>query len=133
MYTIKNTTYGIRMNFDGVVAPDELDRCYKETQSVVKNANPGFGLFLDLHKATQVPTRTPEFVNQNQQFYKTNGMNRSVCVLDNPVTAKQYTLYAKETGQYKYERFIDASHNQNWETAAENWIVQGIDPDVTNK
>jgi len=130
MYTINTTTYGLRLNFNGVVAPEELDRCYKETQACIKTVNPGFNVFLDMHKATQVPTNTPEFVNREQQFYKTNGMNRAVCVVDNPVTARQYTLYARETGQYKYERFIDASTNPDWEKAAENWITQGIDPDT---
>ena len=45
------------------------------------------------------------------------------------VVTLQFKRLARESGIYAWERYFDASKLTNWERVAEDWIIQGTDPD----
>jgi hypothetical protein len=37
--------------------------------------------------------------------------------------------FAKETGIYEWERYLNARGDTSWKQKALDWVVKGIDPD----
>jgi hypothetical protein len=44
------------------------------------------------------------------------------------ITRIQFMRLARQSGIYKYERYIDASAHKNWLADARNWVRHGITP-----
>ena len=66
---------------------------------------------------------------KGQMLYRDSGLERSAVILSDPIVTIQFVRLAKKSGIYKYERFIDASSDAQWEKHAEEWVRSGIDPD----
>jgi hypothetical protein len=49
-------------------------------------------------------------------------------ILNDPIVTIQFMRLGKQSGIYKYERFIDASNDAQWEMHADEWVRSGIDP-----
>ena len=62
-------------------------------------------------------------------MYAEKGIVRTVVILSNPILTTQFKRLAKESGAYKWERYINASENSNWEQLGEDWVIRDIDPD----
>ena len=69
-------------------------------------------------------------LEEGQKYFKKKGMTRSVVILNNTLTKIQYKRIAMNTGIRKYERYIDASIHDNWESIAIKWLKDGVDPDL---
>jgi hypothetical protein len=51
--------------------------------------------------------------------YRLSGLERSAVILRDPIVTIQFMRLAKKSGVYKYQRYIDASSDQQWERHAE--------------
>jgi hypothetical protein len=56
-------------------------------------------------------------------------MSRSVVILSSPATTAQFRRIAGESGIHRYERYVDASHVEDWERVGMDWLLHQIDPE----
>jgi hypothetical protein len=56
-------------------------------------------------------------------------MKRSVVIVNEQKTKDQFIQIAKNSGIYKWERYISSEENPYWEEAGMNWLLHEIDPD----
>lgn len=130
MYKIEKKEYGFNLLFSDFVKADEMKQWVNDSEKVLAPSNGEFGVFIDMRTLKPLLPDTQEFIQQGQKLYKQKGMVRSVVILDSPITTMQFKRFAKETGIYEWERYIDASNNPNWEKVGIDWIRNGIDPDA---
>ena len=57
-------------------------------------------------------------------------MVRSVVITSDKLTTMQLKRIAKQTGIYKWERYINSDELHQWEEIGLAWIIDGIDPDL---
>jgi len=112
---------------------DEMDMWLLDSLKELAGKQGPFGVFVDMRTLKPLPPDAQEAMVKGQQFYRHAGMARSIVILDNVITTMQFIRLAKESGIYKWERYIDASHTPNWEQVGLRWGVSNIDPDSLNK
>ena len=66
---------------------------------------------------------------EGQGLYKRAGMERSVVILNSPLMTMQAKRISKGSGIDAFERYIDASNDENWRKHAVAWVKFGVDPD----
>ena len=77
------------------------------------------------------PTRCPtthSIRHPSPKQYRSRGMERSCVILDDAIMRIQFMRLARQSGIFKYERYIDASAHKHWLAKARNWVSHGIDP-----
>lgn len=130
MYSIEQVEFGYKLTFEGFIETDEMRDWLSESERILENTKPAeFGVFVDMRKLYPLPPDSRSIMEQGQKLFKTKGMSRSVVIVANIVTQLQFVRIAKETGIYKWERYIDASTVTNWDQVGLDWIIDGIDPD----
>jgi hypothetical protein len=55
-------------------------------------------------------------------------MQRSCVILEDSITTIQFMRLARQSGIFKYERYIDASMHKDWLAAARSWVEHGVPP-----
>ncbi len=130
MYSIEQVEFGYKLTFEGFIMTDEMRDWLSESERILENTKPAeFGVFVDMRKFYPLPSDSRSIMEQGQKLFKTKGMSRSVVIVANIVTQLQFVRIARETGIYKWERYIDASTVTNWDQVGLDWIIDGIDPD----
>jgi hypothetical protein len=61
-------------------------------------------------------------------MYRSRGMERSCVILQDAITTIQFMRLARQSGIFKYERYIDASMHRDWLAEARNWVSNAIAP-----
>ena len=130
MYRIEKTGYGFRLTFSGHITAEEAARWLQESRQVLEDVSPGFGVFVDMRTQKPLPANTHRDMLEGQRLYKSKGMARSVVVVQSSLLKAQYQQFAKSTGIYKWERYIDASSEADWEKLGQDWLIYEIDPDL---
>ncbi len=100
-----------------------------EIKDSVSQLREDYHVFVDLRNCELMPVEVKPIIEVVQTFCKQNGMQRSVLILSNEITAMQLRIVARKTGIQEWERYIDASSNPDWEQLGMNWITDGIDPE----
>lgn len=129
MYTIEEKPFGLKLTFSGYISAEEMENWFQESREILTQKSGGFGVFVDMRTLIPLPSGPRKIMIKGQKFYKTNGMVRSVVILSNPVLTLQFKQIAHNTGIYAYERYIDASHEPEWERVGLEWLENEIDPD----
>jgi len=129
MHKIEKTNFGYKLMFGDFINADEMKKWVDESRSVLTNAKSEFGIFVDMRTLKPLPPDSQKFMQEGQKLYKMKGMVRSVVILDNPITTMQFIRIGKETGIYKWERYIDSSKTPDWEQVGIDWVKSNIDPD----
>jgi len=129
MYKIQKKNYGYHLTFGGFMREEEMEEWYKESVKALKDSPDEFGVFVDMRTLKPLPAESQPKAEEGQKLYQDSGMVRSVVILDDTVTTIQFKRIARKSGIYKWERYIDASSVDDWETIGIKWIKDGIDPD----
>lgn len=130
MYKIERKDFGYKLTFGNVISGKEMNQWLKESAEELKNAPETFGVFVDMRTLKPLTADAQEPMQDGQRLYKQEGMVRSVVILSNPIIKLQFRRIAKETGIYKWERYIDEETDPDWERKGMEWIVEAKDPDV---
>jgi len=126
------TDYGFRVHAPGYVTPADARAWFEDLKGrVLALDGRPFGLLMDSRTQRSNPPDTQEFVQTAMAWLREHGLERSAVVLDSTVALIPQLRSAKSTGVYAYERYLDAEKDTQWEQKAEDWIVRGIDPDLT--
>ncbi|MCP4896879.1 MAG: hypothetical protein GY906_07875 [bacterium] len=130
MYAINVREYGFELTFEGFIKAEEMEAWLIESQTVLMHAPEKFGVLIDMRTLKPLPDDAQAHVHTGQKHYRKKGMDRSAVVVAHPVTKMQFQRIARETGIYEWERYFDASSQDDWEQAAMNWILDQVDPDL---
>ena len=129
MYKIEKTDFGVKLTFVGFIKKDEMANWVKESEQLIRSLPSKFGVFVDMRNLKPLPNDAEMEMQKGQKLYKEKGMERSVVILANAITAMQFKRIGQETGIYQWERYIDASKVTNWEEIGIQWLVRAEDPD----
>ncbi len=129
MYNIQKKNFGYYLTFEGSIDKKQMKAWLKDSIRELKNNKEKFSVFVDMRSLKLLQEETKKYMIKGQKYYKKKGMVRSVVILSDTSLTIQFMRIAKETGIYKWERYIDAS-KPDWEKAGMDWIQKGIDPDV---
>jgi len=130
MYKIEKTNYGVKLTFGGFMQKAELIKWVEDSENTLKTIDkPSFGVLVDMRTLVPLSADAQQEMQKGQILYKQKGMVRSCVILANAMLTTQFKQIAQQTGIYQYERYIDASANANWDTIAQKWLVDAIDPD----
>ena len=128
MYKIEKTDLGFQLTFGGNMTEAELEAWYKETTWILTGMHHPFGVIIDMRTLAPLPAEAQKVMVKGQSMYRRCGMQRSCVILEDPITTIQFMRLAKQSGIFKYERYIDASVNQDWRQAAQNWVRDAVAP-----
>lgn len=129
MYKIEKKEFGYKLTFGGFILKEEMKNWLMESKEILETQTETFQIFVDMRTLKPLPAESQEFMQEGQKLYKQKGMERSVVILNDKITTMQFIRIAKETGIYKWERYIDASSNYNWELKGLAWLQNSVDPE----
>lgn len=133
MYSLRKDTFGVRMAFEGFIKPEVMAEWLVDSERLIKKMGSHFNVMVDMRQMMPLGKEAQATIEAGQKLYKTNGMDRSVVILNSATLTMQFMRIAKETGIYEWERYIDASKNEAWERTAIEWLEKGVDPDDQNR
>jgi hypothetical protein len=128
VYKIEKTDLGFHLTFAGLMTKPEIDRWYAESEQALKEPQGPFGVVIDMRTLALLPVKAQGVMVRGQAMYRSHGMERSCVILDDAITRIQFMRLARQSGIYKYERYIDASAHKNWLAEAPDWVSNGIAP-----
>ena len=129
MYKIEKKKYGFMLTFGGKIDANEMEKWFMDSRRVLADQTDPFLVFVDMRTLIPIDYDARQSMLKGQRFYKEKGMERSVVILNSPITTMQFKGIAHETGIYEWERYIDASTEPDWEKVGLDWIINSIDPD----
>ena len=127
---IEKKYYGFHLTFGGKLSAEEMTAWLEESREALQGCKRGFGVFVDMRELELNSPDVQSIFEAGQRYYKDMGMARSVVILRNPTLAIQFKRIALQSDIYDYERYVDASLNENWEEIGLKWVIEGIDPDA---
>jgi hypothetical protein len=130
MYRIDRRPFGVQFAFEGTVNPDEMKHWSNEARQILHGQPKGFGVLVDNRNLRPggIGPEAQAILEQVQNLYKSNGMERSCVVLSSAAVTMQLERAARASGIRTTERFINASAHPNWEQMAVAWIEKGEEP-----
>ena len=128
MYKIAKTALGFDLTFGGVMTKAELEKWYEESEQVLSGQYGPFGVIIDMRTLTPLPTEAQAVMVKGQSMYHRRGMQRSCVILQDAITTIQFMRLARQSGIFKYERYIDASTHRDWLAEARNWVAHAVAP-----
>jgi len=131
MYSIRKMPYGYHLLFSGSINKEEMQKWLLESQRALSTQVGKFHVFVDMRNLNLLSSETQAVMTEGQRLYKAKGLERSVVILNAPLTKLQFTQLAKQSGIYQWERYIDASSAADWEQVGINWLTKAVDPDLT--
>jgi hypothetical protein len=130
MYKIEKKFFGVQLTFGGYLKKDELDTWKAESAAQLSSVSTPFGVLIDMRELKPLTADAQEVMVSGQKLYKDAGMQRSAVILNSATLTMQFIRLAKASGIYEWERYFDASSDQQWEERAMEWIKNGIDANV---
>ena len=128
MYKIEKTDLGFQLTFGGDMTEAELQTWYEESAGVLAEMNLPFGVIIDMRTLAPLPIGAQTVMIKGQAMYRSCGMQRSCVILEDAITTIQFMRLARQSGIFKYERYIDASVHKDWRRAARNWVRDAVAP-----
>ncbi len=128
MYEVKKTAYGIYFKFDEEATFEERARSFRDALFILPQIGPVFSVYTDLRGHRLIPKEALVLITQGALIYRKKGMIRSVVIVDSALVVKQLRRYAQRSGACAWERYIYTSETDNWEQAAQDWLVSGVEP-----
>lgn len=129
MTNVEKQNYGYKVTFAGSVSPEDMSSWVDKSKETVTNSNSGFGVLIDMREMSPLSPAAKAHLEEGQKIYKAKGMKRSAVIVNQGFIATQLKMVAQQTGIYDWEKYIDASVNNDWENKAVNWLNNGISPE----
>ena len=131
MERVRSTDYGIDIVFGGPLTGEEAAELLAELDRKLPPPGGHFGLLVDSRRSRAYSAAEQAIFKRGILLCVERGMERSVVVHDSHIAALQAKRLAKETGTLAWTRYLDARSHPDWQRIAEDWLQQGIDPDLT--
>jgi hypothetical protein len=128
MYKIEKTDLGFQLTFGGDMTEPELQTWYDESAGVLIGMESPFGVIIDMRTLAPLPIEAQTVMIKGQAMYRSCGMQRSCVILEDAITTIQFMRLARQSGIFKYERYIDASLHKDWRQVARSWVRDAVAP-----
>lgn len=130
MYKIECESWGLLLTFSENVTLEDAQRYDSELVTArTKYAGKQWGVICDCRDLGVMAPGAQELLKKSQAEGKKSGMVRSCVILTAPIPIMYAKRFAKETGIYEWERYINGRTDPNWKQSALDWVCSGIDPD----
>ena len=124
MWTISDTDYGYKINFEGRLGAPGLKDWIEASKLRITKSN--FVVLIDLSKAGVLLQEEGKLMAEGQKLYWDRGMERSAVILDSAITKLQFKRIAAESGIISKERYFTTEENAQ----TMDWLLKEIDPDA---
>ena len=132
MYRIEAESWGVIITFAENVTPEEARRYDEDLVPIrAKLAGKQWGVICDCQNLGVLQPGAQEILKKSQEDGKKSGMLRSCVILAAPIPIMHAKRFAKETGIYEWERYLNGHTNPNWKQQALDWVIKGIDPEMS--
>lgn len=128
MYNIEKTSFGLKLTLSDFVRKEDIDNYKNELDNLLRMLPDKFGILIDMRALKPLAPEAQESLTKTQKLVGPR-LTRSATIIDSAILNMQFKRLSKKSGVITSKRFIDASKVDNWEQAAVNWIVDGLDPD----
>jgi hypothetical protein len=128
VYKIDKTDLGFYLTFAGDMTKAEIEKWYAESVQVLTGRQAPFGVIIDMRTLAPLPVDAQGVMVRGQAMYRSHGMQRSCVILEDAITTIQFMRLARQSGIFKFERYIDASAHEDWLAKARNWVRDAIAP-----
>ena len=128
MTNVQEQNYGYHVTFAGSVSSDEMSAWVNKSSELLARSSGNFGVLVDMRDLSPLSPSAKEQLEKGQSIFKSKGMKRSAVIVNQGFIATQLKLVAQKTGIHEWEKYIDASTNQDWEHKAINWLNNGVSP-----
>lgn len=128
MYKIERKNYGVKLTFEGFIDPEEMQAYKDEFKTTLNLLPPTFGLLADMRSMKPLPAESQAILSANPEWTASR-IIRSATIVDSALVKMQSRRLTKEWKQDATKRYIDSSQHSDWETIAEKWIEDGIEPE----
>ena len=128
MYKIEKTDLGFQLTFGGDMTEAELQTWYEESAGVLAEVQLPFGVIIDMRTLAPLPIEAQTVMVKGQAMYRSCGMQRSCVILEDAITTIQFMRLARQSGIFKYERYINASVQKDWRQVARSWVRDAVAP-----
>ncbi|HYL05852.1 MAG TPA: hypothetical protein VE075_07415 [Thermoanaerobaculia bacterium] len=130
MQRVRTTEYGVDIVFGGPLSREETVELLAELHRELPRGR-RFGVLVDSRRSRAYSAREQEAFRRGILLCVERGMERSVVVVDSAISSLQARRLGKETGTLAWTRYIDARKHPHWQRIAEDWLLRGIDPELT--
>jgi len=130
MQRVRVTDYGVDIVFGGPLGREETVELLAELHRELPRGR-RFGVLVDSRRSRAYSAKEQEAFRRGILLCVERGMERSVVVVDSQISALQAKRLGKETGTLAWTRYIDARKHPHWQRIAEDWLLRGIDPELT--
>jgi hypothetical protein len=130
MYSIDRTPYGYKLKFSGTIDAAEMAKWADEVDRVLASSPDEYGVVVDMVDLVPLKADAQEHMVRGQSIFRDTGRKRSAVMVKDAIVKMQFLRFARQSGIYKEERYIDASRQDDPEAVARAWVVDGVDPDA---
>ena len=132
MYRIDETDYGFKLTFGDAIDQEAMTRWYMAVLSVINGQKGSFAMMIDLRKLKRLSAEVEEHIQKAKDNARRKGMVRSVVILGDALTMMRLRRNAKRNKNYRFERYINANIEPNWEQVGREWLLNQVDPDTVD-
>lgn len=129
MYNVEQTEYGLRLTLGGFIEEDEMTEYCDAIKSAADDQVGSFRVVADMREATAMPDDSAEELKRVMGYCDQQGLERAAGIVESATTAMQLQNLAETVNHAGGETvFIDASDLEDWESAALEWVKDGVEP-----
>ncbi len=129
MYKLDKQTYGLKLTLSGDLIEDEIVGLTEELYSLADSLSKPFSMLVDARELMTLDKSVIHLAVEYQKVAKQIGRQYAAIVITSPVLKSQGQWIAANSGSSDVIRYIDADKTDDWEKAALDWILEGIEPD----
>ena len=131
MYKIEKTAYGLRVTMGGVYSANEIRTYIEEKEKLISEITGPFSMLVDLRSAIPPDRHDQKLLEESQIRMKRQNLLRMAIITRSPVVHMRGNQIAIDAGIDDRTRIINATAISEWETLALEWIVDGIEPELS--
>ncbi len=128
MYLVEIKDYGLLVQVRGSLGVEDAQVWLQDIKDSLEKVSAPFGIIVDVREAKIFLPQTQEVIKSAIEVCAKGGMERAAVILNNAVSTLQARRLARESGTATWQRFLDASYQEDWEEKALQWLINGIDP-----
>jgi len=131
VFKIEKATYGLRVTMGGVYSDNEIRTYIEEKEKLISEMTGPFSMLIDLRSAIPPDRHDQKLLEESQIRMKQRNLLRVAILTRSPVVHMRGNQITMDAGTDDRTRIIDANTVSDWEAVALEWIVNGIEPEVS--
>ena len=128
MHKIESTVFGFKITASGNADAEEMEQLkFKIIHTLAEHDQP-FSLIIDIRELMPLNPEIAVIVKEIHLSCRKMSLERAAIVINSPVLKQQAVQIGFESMTSNYDRVIDASQIEDWESIALAWAADGVEP-----